>query len=76
DGIIALGRYRWRGLFVGLLPFATLVLFAQTQTPAPARFLAALAWAVTGLVIGLAARFLADLRRKPLRQYWDRTSSG
>lgn len=64
DGIIALGRYRWRGLVVGLLPFATIVLFAQPQPPAPARFLSALAWAGAGLVIGLAARFLADLRRR------------
>lgn len=63
DGIIALGRYRWRGLVVGLLPFATLVLFSLPQPPSPSRFLSALALAAGGLGAGLAARSAFDRLR-------------
>lgn len=58
DIVVALGRYRWPGLALGLLAFAAIVSFMQrTSTTAP-RFLAALALAYAGLALGLLVRRL------------------
>ncbi len=52
DAVIALGRYRWLALAVGVLPFAAIVSFTQRVPPSGPRFLAALALAYAGLAIG------------------------
>ena len=56
DLIVALGRYRWPGLAIGLLAFAAIVSFMQRVPPTAPRFLAALALAYAGLAVGLLVR--------------------
>lgn len=68
DGIIALGRYRWRGVVVGLLPFATLLLFGQPRPPDASVFLSALLLSGSGLVVGLVARAVVDRLRMRRRK--------
>lgn len=56
DVVVALGRYRWQALALGVLPFAAIITLMQRVPPSGPRFLAALALACTGLAVGWLLR--------------------
>jgi hypothetical protein len=67
DLVVALGRYRWTALVIGLLPFAAIISFTQRVPPSGPRFVAALALAYAGLALGLLLRRALERQAFPYR---------
>ncbi len=57
DVVVALGKYRWRGLAAGLLPFVLYVLFLLRSSHDAMTVLGALALGYAGLAVGAAIHF-------------------
>jgi hypothetical protein len=68
DVVVALGRYRWPALLVGVVPFGLIVMWTRTVKPdvATSAGAFAVAWAGLGAGILLHALAAADRRRQRL----------
>jgi hypothetical protein len=62
DAVVAIGRYRWPGLAVGALAFASCVFWLMRSSHLPLQVLAALALAYAGLGLGVIAHVLLERR--------------
>jgi len=66
DGAVFLGRYRWPGLILGLLPFAALVSLTQPTFPSMPRFASILVSAYAGLGLSAVLRWGWTWRKRLL----------